>query len=158
MYLELGWPSPVGCSMIYHQQPQDFMTDFWRIYADYNWGIWMTRTFETSLDHWRDNPSPSRLLKNEPGRDKPQFYRQFVGPDEREVLFQFLDELTENKVQKLSQVSESEVREILKEMSLYVPDVEFYDFNKCGLAITTYPLLSVWHAYKYIADRLSGAT
>ncbi len=39
MYLEYGWPSPVGCSMIYHRSEWDFFRDLERIYLEYQLGI-----------------------------------------------------------------------------------------------------------------------
>ena len=149
VYLENGWPSAVACSMLYHRESEEFAKDFGRIYARYNWGTLIPTMFRAEANIWRASPTDP-LSAAGPGKNMPEFYRQFSKPDEEEII-DFLDNLDIETAKKLSTLSGEFIKEELLEVNTAVPEVRCYDFGTSALALTTDLASSLWRAYEYIA-------
>lgn len=149
MYLETGWPSPVGCSMIYHRQFKDFTTDFKHIYLEYNRGITVPEMFYPNLNSWHTDLTTIQTF-HQPGREKHQFYQQFAEPGDGDII-SFISQLNEDKINQILNINEEDIRLIITDIDFNVPGIRCYDFEERGVVLFTHPLSSLWRAYQYIA-------
>lgn len=151
-YLETRWPSPVGCSFVYHQTVTEFAADFVRIYQELRQRTEIVATMSPDANILavcsQGKPSPIH---------KPTYtYWQYLADDhDKEALLSFLAELDEKKVWKLASMNAHEIKEALLLAGENLPDVVCYDLGNAGMAIASPPYLSVWTAYQFVADRVS---
>lgn len=146
MYLETGWPSPVGCSMVFHRAIGEFSRDFARIFLKYRYGIPMTLLLTPGLDLWKAEIIGEQRANTAPSHS---FYQQF---SEADSLINFLNYLEEEKARELSALSSGEIRDLLEDAASNISEVSCHNFETSGLLLSTHPLGSVWPIYQYIAD------
>lgn len=145
MYLESGWPSAVGCAMLYHRDKHEFARDFLRIYREYNFGENIPKMLSRNFDLEEIN------IKRPLERIDTKYYEQFNDSD-GDSLVKFLNSLDIDKAFKLASLSETEMNELLLLASKKIPEVTYIDSGLQGGALISQPFNSVWKVYKYIAD------
>lgn len=150
MYLEAGWPSPAACAMVFHREVQEFGRDVARIYREYNHGLLIPMTLSDRIDVWEVDKRPSGYLAK-PGRNNRAFYQQFSDPPNGSLI-QFLEQLDQRNVRKLSVLPRPQLKALLIAATQTLLDVESYDFNDQGLVLVTDPLSSVWRVYDYLVN------
>lgn len=147
MYLELGWPSAVGCAMLYHQDKKEFARDFLRVYREFFLGDTLPKMLAEDFD-LEDGLAGNGSQRND--RVSLAFYKQFDTPG-GDSLVEFLNDLDVETARSLAQLSGEEVDELLQEASKEIIDIAYFDFGSDGGALVASPLASVWRAYQYIA-------
>ena len=173
MYYESGWSRPLRCQMVYHRDPQEFAKDFERIYADYHWGVSMPLLYGLKKDIWQlseseihslntyqlsENHSASRRC----GKQYPGDYKFFsrpieYAPEQTEMdAVNFVESLDKQKVQQLSKLPVSYIKEVFSAVAeTELPEVRFHDFGEQGAVLIGAANLSVWRAYRYLAELAS---
>jgi hypothetical protein len=152
MYLESGWPSAVGCAMLYHSQLEEFMKDFLRIYAEYHVGYRGPKMFSASaLLKGQTEEKPPEALR--PGKETPKFYTQFDMPNNASII-NFLNNLSERRAAELANHSVTDLRRFLMNIIQYLPEIKYRDFGRYGAALLVDPLSSIWRVYYTIATQL----
>jgi hypothetical protein len=151
MYPETGWPSPAGCSMVFHRRVADFAADFGRIRAGYRFGMSMPAMLSLTFDPAGQNGPTA----GEAPAPNLAFYRQFSKPDAD--MFEFLDSLDQEEVRRLSALPEERIKSLLIAAARYIPAVETHDFGNRGLALAANPLSSVWAAYRFVQKESAHA-
>ena len=75
--------------------------------------------------------------------------------DDRELksIKQFLDDLTEEKINKIVSISEKEIKELLEKMNKYLPEIEYHDFGDKGILLINF-YSNLWKVYNYIAKEV----
>jgi hypothetical protein len=144
MYLEYGWPSAVGCSMIYHYRLQDFVTDMARIVDEFQVGVSIP-----SLLMECDDISLGTSVKRVPSREKLELYRAYA-VEESGALATFIRQLDKATVESFLHLSDAHLQEWFQHADLRQYRIKRNDFG-CGLiTLTTNPLLSLWPAYRLL--------
>jgi hypothetical protein len=147
MYPETGWPSPAGCSMVFHRRVGQFAADFARIHAGYRFGMSMPAMLSPAFDPLGQNPQAAAAATRAPNRE---FYRQFSKADAD--IFEFLESLDHEEVRRLSALSEARITALLIAAAREIPALQVHDFSTRGLALATNPLSSVWQAYRFVQE------
>ena len=173
MYYESGWSCPLRCQMVYHKDPQEFAKDFERIYADYHWGITMPLLYGLEKDIWQLSESEIHSLNTYQlnkqhsasrrcGKDYPGDYKFFsrpmeYAPEQTEMdAVNFVESFDQKKVQQLSKLPVSYIREVFSAVAeTELPEVRFHDFGNQGMVLLSSSNLSVWRAYRYLAELAS---
>ena len=173
MYPESDWPTAVACSGVYHRDVREVARDFRRIYNEHHQGGYMPMSLDPTLApeewhmqvdrRWGRNSFPAGKDTNgyrEFPKAKPTeiiYWRRIESPNDREpeggALWDFLNSLTEAEVAKLETPPEPFLRTVLGEVPEAVPQVRYYDLGQRGVALTTFPLGSVWRVYALIRER-----
>ena len=165
MYYESGWLDPFRCQMVYHKNIQEFAKDFERIYADYHWGITMPLLYELKKDIWQLSESEIASLNEYRGYARPRGKDYLKGykyisrpqeftPEQTEMdALNFVDSLDRDKVQKLSNLPASHINDMFSLMAeSELPEVRYRSFGEHGAVLMTGAYLTVWRAYKYLAE------
>jgi hypothetical protein len=147
MYPETGWPSPAGCSMVFHRRVAEFAGDFARIRAGYRFGAHMPAMLSPTFDPaGQSGPTAGEAIP----APNLAFYRQFSKPDAD--IFEFLDSLDQEEVRRLSALPEERIKSLLSAAAGHIPALELHDFKDRGLALAANPLSSVWQAYQFVQE------
>jgi len=165
MYYEYGWPCPLTSQMVYHKNPQEFARDFERIYAKYHWGIPVPLLLLPEMDIWQLSQKEiaelneykgfaKRSGKKYPGDYKYVSRRQKFLPEQREEdIMNFLEALDKEKVQKLSKLPPSQIKEKFTEIAEQeLVEVRYRDYQEKGAVLITGANLSVWRAYQALEE------
>ncbi len=150
MYLEGGWPSGVGCVMLYHRDTQAFLRDFLHIYREFNQGATIPELLSAENDSSAGNggeSSPSQIA------DKLQFFQQFDSPAYEESIIDFLQNLSWREATELQKISPEECELLLIDICNQLPEVDLEISESNGLAIMTTPLSSIWSVYHRLKIR-----
>ena len=68
----------------------------------------------------------------------------------------FLESLDKNKVQQLSKLPVSFIKEVFSAVAEQdLPEVRYRDFNERGVVLLSGAYLSVWRAYQYLVELAS---
>lgn len=144
MYIESGWPSAIGCSMLYHRDKREFAADFLRIYREFNFGENMPDLLvsENRINKTKD--------VNYDKESNLAFYKQFDSYQEVSII-DFLYQLDMENVLALSSLPVEDIDMLLQESSNELIDVKYCNFGEKGGALISSPLHSVWRVYDLIA-------
>jgi hypothetical protein len=170
IYFECGWSCPLRCQMVYHKNPQDFAKDFERIYADYYWGIAMPLLFTLKKDIWQLSDSEiaslneyqlnkQKKVTRRCGKEYLESYKYFsrpqsFAPKQTELdIVNFIESLDKNKVQQLSSLPVSHIKEVFSTVTeSELPEVRYRDFDEQGMVLLTGAYMSIWRAYLYLVE------
>jgi hypothetical protein len=154
MYLESGWSIVEGCSMLYHNDVEEFASDIARIYAEYQWGIITASLLNREHDILQLSSSEIlRMQTFEPIKDQMRKTSQSrLSEDWGKIIF--LESIDRSIIEHVSVVPKSYLVHILRDLPLELPMITYHDFNSKGSALTADPLSSLLVAYKYILSRL----
>ena len=165
MYYESGWLDPFRCQMVYHKNTQEFARDFERIYADYHWGITMPLLYELKKDLWQLSESEIASLNEyrgyarRCGKDYPKNYKHLsrsleFAPEQNDLeALNFVASLTPNKVQQLTNLPASHIKDVFSLVAeSELPEIRYRDFDEHGSVLLTGAYLTVWRAYRYLAE------
>jgi hypothetical protein len=152
MYLELGWPSPLECSMIFHHKSKEFAIDFLRIYAEYKYRISILDTFDS--DFALGMLGSERIkTPNKTSCNNQKYYRRSINNAE---ILTFLHTLSEEKIKWLLRLPEEVIVSVLTKLNQNVTEIECHSFRDCGMILVTNPLLNLLSPYKYIYSHLGS--
>ena len=170
IYFECGWPCPLRCQMVYHKNPQEFVKDFERIYADYHWGIAMPLLYALDQDIWQLSKSEivslnehqltkQKRVAKRCGKEYPEGYKYFSRPREfapelTELdAINFVESLAKNKIQQLVKLPLSHIKEVFSAVAeSELPEVRYHDFDEQGMVLLTGAYMSIWRAYLYLVE------
>lgn len=144
MYSELGWPSPAGCSMVFHKDVAEYALDVERIFLDYQTGALMPEMISFGSDVVGQ---PFRRPSVPVGREHSEFFRQ-VSKHDWPAMFKFLEGLSEKSAVSLRSFDSETIRRHLLDSCASIPEVVCHDFGDKGYALATDPLSSVWQVYQ----------
>lgn len=148
MYLERGWPSPFACSMIYHKNVDEYLWDYIRIWAEYNFGPFNHGKLKNNLIFSKNEIEKlSEIEFGHPIKDNMLLYTQFY--DEKiDFYLPFLRQLNSQKVLKLLNMPISSIREAIVNTASNDTNSDFFEFKDSGLAVITAPLYGLGLTYK----------
>ena len=153
MYSDLGFLSPIGCSMVYHHQPSDVLADYPRIYCAYNYGTNSIDSLIQDRNLWQLTPTGAEAKR--PGRLDADLYREVFTPNGEHVI-SFLNNLEKSRLSSLKNQTEQRIREWFGTADLARSQINIYNLPHGSIAMTTYPLFTLWRAYAELYDTLSA--
>lgn len=150
MYLEAGWPSPVGCAVVYHDRLTDFDLDYAHILECHRAGVGLPEVLARSAP----TPHHQPVAAVPPQKVPRAFYDQFDGGSGE--LLAFLDRLDDELVTHMSGLSEAAVRRLLQYATSRGNDC-FIDLGPRGGLLFTDPLSSVFRVYQHMLSAACAA-
>lgn len=155
MYLEYGCPSPVGSSIIFHKDRNDFLVDYQRIYYEYKLGL-SGHALYTGGNGTSSNIS--KLARMAPCNNlNSEFYKQFDPPSGRNI-FNFINNISINEIVKSRWVNCEHFSKWLFDQNCVRLNFTYYDMLDNSLVlIASNPLSSLWECYdKYYQYKMNS--